>query len=414
MRVLRALVHENEAYDGVISRCGRNAGVDPDVIILGDIVVTERAVAAGSGAHNAFLAEERVQPAVVVRTPPVVLLDQKLGGEHAVDPLRNLLDRHLGAFTGRCVAKDHAIDGVAAEKPDRICANRADPPRLTVLIDLEGEFIEDVERMAELHMAIDVARERLALGIEDRVLAKAHDLGILRGHVHERIRRDAGFAIGEPFEQVGVSKRTHANRSSLVVDLAIERRDLELADVFRDRTHLAVADEDGGIAIDNRDLVVVDLLDILREIKRIGLQDVGVLLRISRDDGVREQRTERANRDERGGDHKQDRELLLLLRAFLILAASDLVVVAEVREHEDGCDADNDHYHPQIDRIDRDGRMEPPVERRNDEYGDDGENDPCALMLRAMYVVKEGQVEVHIATATAFAATTGASLACAA
>ena len=84
------------------------------------------------------------------------------------------------------------------------------------------------------------------------------DLGVLGGHVDQRVRRDASsFAVGEPLEQVGVAQRAYAHGRTLVVDLAVQRRYLELADVLRDGAHLAVADLDGRLAVDDRNLVVV-------------------------------------------------------------------------------------------------------------------------------------------------------------
>ena len=93
--LLGTLVHQHEADDGVVGRGRGDAGVHPHIVVLGDVVVAERAVGARRGAHHALLAEERVQPPVVVGAPPVVLLDEQFGREHAVDPLGALLHRQV-------------------------------------------------------------------------------------------------------------------------------------------------------------------------------------------------------------------------------------------------------------------------------------------------------------------------------
>lgn len=79
-------------------------------------------------------------------------------------------------------------------------------PGVAVLIDFEGLLAEHVEGVGKLHVAVDVAHERLGLRVVDRRVAQTHDLGVLGGHAHERVGRDAALAVGEPLEQVGVAK----------------------------------------------------------------------------------------------------------------------------------------------------------------------------------------------------------------
>ena len=67
-----------------------------------------------------------------------------------------------------------------------------------------------VEGVLQLHVTVDIAGQRLGTRIEDRAVAQLHDLRILRGHIHQRVRRDALGSVRQPFEQVGIAQRAHA------------------------------------------------------------------------------------------------------------------------------------------------------------------------------------------------------------
>ena len=73
------------------------------------------------------------------------------------------------------------------------------------VVDLERLLVEHVERIAQLHVTVDVAHERLGLRVVDGAVAQLDDLGVLRGHVHQGVRRDAALAVREPLKQVGVA-----------------------------------------------------------------------------------------------------------------------------------------------------------------------------------------------------------------
>ena len=180
----RALVHQHEAHDGVVRRGRRHARVHPHVIVLGDVVVAHVAVGARRGLHHVLLAQPAVQPAILVLARPVVLLDKQLGRIGTVDPLGHIVDGQVRALARGGVHHDHALDGGAAEQADGARLHRADPPGLAVLVDLERLLIEHVEGILQLHVAVDVARQRLGARVEDGAVAQLHDLRILRGHVH--------------------------------------------------------------------------------------------------------------------------------------------------------------------------------------------------------------------------------------
>ena len=239
----RALVHQHEAHDGVVRRCRRHARVHPHVIVLGDVIVAHVAIGARRGLHHVLLAQPTVQPAVLVLARPVVLLDKQLGRIGAVDPLGHIIDGQVRAFARGGVHHDHTLDGGTAEQADGTRLHRADPPGLAVLVDLERLLIEHVEGVLQLHVTVDVARQRLGTRIEDGAIAQLHDLRILRGHIHQRVRRDAIGAVRQPLEQVGIAQRAHTHGRALVVDLAIRARDLELADVLGDVAHGAITQQ---------------------------------------------------------------------------------------------------------------------------------------------------------------------------
>ena len=106
---------------------------------------------------------------------------------------------------------------------------------------------------------------------------------ILRCHVDKRICGNARATIGEPLEQVGIPEWAHANRRALVVDLAVKRRDLELADVLGNRAHLAITEKDRGITVDHRNLGVVHLLNVGGEIMVDGIEHRCIFRRVARE-----------------------------------------------------------------------------------------------------------------------------------
>ena len=370
VRLLGALVHQHKTDDGVIGRGRGHAGVHPHIVVLGDVVVAQGAIGARSRAHHALLAEERVEPTVVVHAPPVVLLDQQVGRGPAVDPLGAVGHGQILGLAGGGIAQHHAADGLATEQADGEVLHRADPPGVAVLVNLEGLLAEHIEGVAQLHMTVDVAHERLALGVMDGAVVQTHDLGILGGHVHQGVGRDARLAVGEPLEQIGVAQRAHAHRSALVVDLGIQIRHLELAHILRDGAHLAIAQQDGRVAIDNGNLVVVHFLDVLGELQRIGLQHVGILLGVAREDGHGHDGTNGHQGHHGHGNERQQTEslgLALVLRHFL--RAGLVLLGARPQHQEDGQQNHDEHKAPEVGGMDVDGRMEPPIGTRYHEQG---------------------------------------------
>ena len=199
-------------------------------------------------------------------------------------------------------------------------------------------------------MTVDVAREGLGVGVTDRLL-QTHDLRLLRHHVDEHVGGDAAVAVGEPLEEVGVDERAHAHRTTLVVDHAVGVRDLELAHVLGDGAHGAIPEQNRGVAVDDGDLRVVDLLDVLGEDAVGGLEDRGVALGVAGNEGQAE---DAADHDRRDRCHRHDHHPAIGLGAKRPARRRD-----GEREEAEQADADD----PRADHraLNVEGGMEPPV-----------------------------------------------------
>ena len=346
--------------------------------------------------NHAVLAQPAVEPAVLVLARPVVLLDQKVRGIYAVDPFGNIGDGQILALARRGIHEHGARNRLAAEKADLEIAHRADPPGIAFVVDFERLLAEHIEGILQLDVAVDIARKRFAFGILDGLVTlETNDLGILRGHIDNHIRRDALLAILQPFEQIGIRQRTHADRAVLIVDLTVQRRNLELADQVGHGAHGAVAEKRGGRAVDDGNLVVVDLLDILRELHIGGLQDIRVFLRVAREKRHGEQGADKHQRENAGGNEGKRLERLRLALAAAYLGRSVLVCPRFRAEIQKRRQQDNDgDEEPRIDAMDVDRRMEPPIRHRQNKHDEHGRHDgrllahPLELLLQIAEVAR--------------------------
>ena len=196
---------------------------------------------------------------------------------------------------------------VVPPKRPIVLLHRVDPPRGAALVELKGLLVKEVGGVAQLHVAVHVAREGLRVRVADGAL-EPHDLGLLRHHVNEHVGGDALVAVGEPLEEVRVDERAHAHGPALVVDLAVGVGDLKLAHVLRDGAHRPVAEKNGGVAVDDGDLGVVDLLDVLREDAVGRGEDGGVALGVAGDEGLAQQQPEQKRHDDRAGHRHEPAE----------------------------------------------------------------------------------------------------------
>ena len=162
----------------------------------------------------------------------------------------------------------------------------------------------------------------------------------------------------------------------LVVDLAISRRDFELAYQVGHAAHGSVAQKHGRIAVDNGDFVVVDLLNVLRELVVGRNQNVGVLLSIAREKRQRQKRAYRDKRDNGNGNPcKRIERFRLRLRDAHFRRSVLVRVRAGAEEQEQRQQNENANEHPRVHRVDVDGRMEPPIRHSNHDNRDNGAGD---------------------------------------
>ena len=363
----RALVHEDEADDGVVRRDRAHARVQVDVVVLGDVVVTQVAVGAGGGAHHAHLAEHGVEPAARVQAAPVELLHDQVAGVGAVDPLGAVGQGVVLRLAGAGVHEHHTRDGRALEEAHRLLLHGEDPPGRAVLVELEGLLVEHVGGVLELHVAVDVARQRLALAVEDGLVELDH-LGLLGGHVNDDVGRDALGAVDEPLEEVGIHERAHAHGLALVVDLAVDVGNLELAHVLGDGAHGAVAQKHCRVLVDDGDLGVVDLGDILGKVAVLHVEHAGVARGVARDDGPAGHGAHEEGRDDDDRDGRQAVEELGL----------GLVLDGRHEQRHDGHERDDDDPDPDLLTLEVDGGVEPPVAARKHDEGHDPQDDERA------------------------------------
>lgn len=85
------------------------------------------------------------------------------------------------------------------------------------------------------------------------------------------------------------------------------------------------------------------------------------------------------DRDSDRDSHEAGEELYFL-RAFLAFTHACLVDLAEHEQHERDKRQNNDEEAPQIDALDIDGRMEPPIGERQDEHEHHRCDDDRALL----------------------------------
>ena len=367
----RALVGENEADDGVVGRDGAHAGVQVDVVVLGDVVVAEVAVGTGGGPHDAHLAEHGVEPAARVQAAPVELLNDQVAGIGAVNPLGAVGKLVVLGLAGAGVDKDDVRDGRALKEAHGLLLHGEDPPGGAVLVELEGLLVKHVGGVLELHIAVDVAGKRLALAVENGLL-ELDDLCLLRSHVDEHVGGNALRAVDEPLEEVGVHQRAHAHGVALVVDLAVDVGNLELAHVLRDGAHGTVAKQLGGVLVDDGNGGVIDLGDVLGEVAVLHIEHAGIASGVARDDGPAGNDADEEDSNDCSGNRRQAMEEL---GAVLVLDGGH-------KQGNDGNDRHKDDPEPDFLAMDVDGGVEPPVAARKRNERDNGENDKGALAPR--------------------------------
>ena len=206
-----------------VSRDRCDAGVHPDVVVLGNVVV----VAGDFG--TAALAEEAVPEAALIEAVVVVLLYYEVGGGDAVDPEGDFLHRQVFALAGDGVEQHRAGDVLAAEETYLLGYDGGYPVGLALLVDLKVHVGEHERRVVEAQVAVQVTEEIFA-GRVAYALVYAGDLDLLRHHVDDEVGGDACALVVPPLEHVAVVEVGDAHGAVVVVYLIALGVDFELAD----------------------------------------------------------------------------------------------------------------------------------------------------------------------------------------
>ena len=188
----------------------------------------------------------------------------------------------------------------------------------------------------------------------------------------------------------------------LIVDLAVQGGNLELAHQVGHSAHRTVAQKHRGFAVDNGDFVIVHFLNVLSELHIGGLKDACVLLGIAREE---RNRHEGSYEHQRENDHGNEREHLesFCLASVARHLGSSVFVCAGFRAEEQKCRQQNEHRnkHPRIDTVDVDGRMEPPIRGGKGDDGHDDERDQrlfahtCELILELAEIFRRIELDMR-------------------
>ena len=232
MRLLGALVAQDEANVGLVGGHRGDTGVHIHVIINGDVVV-----ALGGQGHIA-LTEHRVEEAVVVAAIVIVLFNDEVSRVDAVHPGGNFLI--IFALAGDGVDQHRTVNVGAAEQADGLDGARTDPVGCTFIVNLKYRRRKHHGGVAEPQQTVEVAAEMLS-GRVFHALVKAHDFGFLRYHVNDEVGGQTVGAVGEPLDRVPIAQRGDAHGAVLVVNLTVSGQNLELADHVAQFAELAAA-----------------------------------------------------------------------------------------------------------------------------------------------------------------------------
>ena len=266
-RLLGALVGKDKADVGFIAADRGDAGVNIHIIIGRDIVV-----AFGSDGH-VLLTEHGIQEPILIGAVIIILIHDDIGGVYPVHPGGNV--GIVFAFAGDGIDQHRALNIRAAEQPDAFDDAGADPIGRSLLVDLEGRLIKQEGRVLEPQVAVQVAAEMLGGGIA-HPFGQAHHLHLLRYHIDNEVGRQAVAAVVEPFEDIAVFQRGHADGAAVVIDLGIVFGNLKLADHIGQLAQLAVPQLFRRIAVQHGDLIKGDLLNILGKAARFHRHQAGV------------------------------------------------------------------------------------------------------------------------------------------
>ena len=235
---------------------------------------------------DAGLADQRVPKAALVAAVVAELLVDQIGGKHLVAPAGNLVDGVALHLAGARVHQNRARIVLAAEQPDAHLHRGHDPIRRTVVVNLEGGVAEHLGGVREAHVAVEVVVEVLGRGdVHVLALVEAHELGLLCGHVHRDVSRQAGARVRDPLDDVGIDQRADAVGRVLVADLrvgVVALVDGVLADQVAHLADGTTAQAHGGVLVYDRHVRHAHLADVGGKVAGLGLEQAGVGARVEK------------------------------------------------------------------------------------------------------------------------------------
>ncbi len=111
-------------------------------------------------------------------------------------------------------------------------------------------------------MAVKISVKIFSLGVFDP-FRELHALCILSRHVDQDIGRNPVFLVGQPLNRACIGQGSHPDRLSLVIDLGIIPGNLKLGNHIHHTSHLPVAQQRGGVPVQQGDGLVIDLLNVV-------------------------------------------------------------------------------------------------------------------------------------------------------
>ena len=302
--LLGPLVGQDEADIGLVASHRGNAGVDVNIIVESDIVV------AVGGDGNTLLTEDGVEPSALIQTVVVVLLHDQICRVDPVTPGGNFLAGIVLAFAGDGIDQHGAVDVGAAEHTDGLFHFGADPVRLALFVDLKDRGAEHIGGILEAQMTLEVPSEQLGVRVFDALsLGQTNDLYVLADHVDVQVGGDTVLAVGEPFDQIAVFQKGHADGTSFIVDLVVLVGYLELADHIGQLAQFAVAQFRGGVLVQHGDLVEGDLLNVGDKVAFLHRQKLGI--GVGAEDDAGQQRAYQIDDDQSTAQQKGNDAVLL-------------------------------------------------------------------------------------------------------
>ncbi|MPM48792.1 hypothetical protein SDC9_95519 [bioreactor metagenome] len=205
----------------------------------------------------------------------VILLHHQLAVVHPVHPGGDIFV--IRALAGDGVGEHRAMDIHAAKQADGFHNARADPIGNALLVNLKHRGVKHHGGELEAQVPVQVAAKVLRDGVL-HALGKPDYVGVLRHHIDDEIGGQALGPVGKPLDKIAVGQRGNADRAPPVVNLGIGAENLELGHHVRQLAQLPVPQQHGGVCIQHGNLIIGDLVHILRKVSRLNRKQLTVTL----------------------------------------------------------------------------------------------------------------------------------------